>query len=295
MIKYCCPVCNKSDNSKIFLKETYDFSKIEDLDFAARPMPNHAHFAYKRCNECGALFVESALTPDELDIIYKNSSFDEKEEGCQASETYAYYTKKKITNHKGKAMDIGASEGSFLLELLKLGYEDVSGVEPTKAAIEKADPLIKDKLINSMFNADDFPKNEYDLISFFQVIEHVSNPTEVLSGIHELLREDGRIIIVCHNYRSLINRIMRGKSPIYNLEHLQIFSKKPIIKLLEKCGYSDIHTFRVTNKYALSYWVRLLPMPMRLKKITLSVLKKIRMDKIKIGIPGSNMGAVAKK
>ena len=295
MQKYCCPVCKQSDNSKIFLKGTYEFHGVDDLDFSARPIPNHAYFTYKKCKECGALFVDNALTFDELETIYTNSSFDEKDEGCQASETYARYVKKKIADIHGKAMDIGASEGSFLMELQKLGYEDVSGVEPTLAAIEKADPSIRDKLIHAMFDAKDFEKNSYDLISFFQVIEHVSDPQGVLAGIHDLLKEDGHVIIVGHNYKSLVNRLMGRKSPIYCLGHLQIFSPKSVRKLLERIGYTDIQVFRITNRYELSYWIKLSPLPLSFKKHLLSFVTKIKLDKVQISIPGSNMGIVAKK
>lgn len=285
----------QSDNATIFLKGTYEFHGVDDLDFSARPIPNHAYFTYKKCRSCGSLFVDNALTFDELETIYTNSSFDEKDEGCQASATYAHYVRKKVVGNKGKAMDIGASEGSFLSELMKIGYEDVSGVEPTLAAIEKADPSVKDKIIHAMLDANDFPDNSYDLISFFQVIEHVSDPKTVLDGIHNLLTEDGHVIIVCHNYKSLVNRIMGRKSPIYCLGHLQIFSPKSVRKMLEDIGYTDIKVFRITNKYELSYWIKLSPLPLSFKKHLLSFVTKIRLDKVKISIPGSNMGIVAKK
>ena len=295
MKEYCCPVCKRRDNGRVFLKATYEFHGVDDLDFSARPIPNHAYFTFMRCRECDSLYVEKALTFDELEAIYTASSFNEKSEGCQASETYAKYVKKKIPDIHGKAMDIGASEGSFLLELLKLGYEDVSGVEPTLEAVNKADPLVKDKIKQEMFKAENFPEDTYDLISFFQVIEHVSDPEEVLTGIRRLLKDDGRIIIVCHNYKSLINKIMGRRSPIYCLGHLQIFSPKSVRKLMEKIGYHDVDVFKVTNRYELNYWIKMSPLPSWLKNPILRFVKFIRIGGLKISIVGSNMGVVARK
>ena len=84
---------------------------------------------------------------------------------------------------------------------------------------------------------------------------------ECKDDLFKLLNKSGVLFIVCHSYNSIVNRILGMKSPIYDIEHLQIFSKKGIKKLFELSGFKNITIFTIFNSYPISYWTKLFPFP----------------------------------
>jgi len=85
------------------------------------------------------------------------------------------------------------------------------------------------------------------------------------------------------------------KSPIYDIEHLQLFSKKSIRILLEKCGFTGIKIKAVCNCYPLQYWIRLSPFPAKLKSGLISGLRKIKLDQMPIKFPAGNFAVICYK
>lgn len=193
------------------------------------------------------------------------------------------------------AMDIGTGEGSFLKELLNYGVKNVIGVEPSNEAINQADESIKKYIINGFFNADNFDDKKFDLITCFQAIEHIENPLNLFNDIYKLLNENGALFIVCHSYNYFVNRIIGMKSPIYDIEHLQIFSKKSVKRIFELSGLKNIEVFSICNNYPLSYWVKLFPFPNKIKKILLKFLNITLIGNIKIPINVGNIGCIGYK
>ena len=196
---------------------------------------------------------------------------------------------------KNIALDIGTGEGSFLKELLNYGYVKVIGIEPSTEAINQADISIKNYIINNFFRVEDFSENIFDLITCFQAIEHIENPLKLTSDIFKLLNKNGALFIVCHSYNSIVNKILGMRSPIYDIEHLQIFSKEGIKKLLELSGFKNITIFTIFNSYPISYWTKLFPFSNKIKKFLLKILNKTHIGNIKIPINVGNIGCIGYK
>ena len=68
-------------------------------------------------------------------------------------------------------------------------------------------------------------------------------------------------MIVCHDRRAPLNRALGERSPIMDIEHLQLFSQASVRALLERTGFGDIGVRRFTNRYPLHYWLKLAPVP----------------------------------
>ena len=76
---------------------------------------------------------------------------------------------------------------------------------------------------------------------------------------------------------------------------MQLFSKKSIYKLLEVSGFEDITVKSFNNRYALKYWIRLLPIPDLIKKILTKTLRILNLDQLKISINVGNLIAYGSK
>lgn len=290
--KKSCFICGRPMSLKF--KSNYSDNKTDSFAFASRKTPDYMHFDLYECQSCKVLSAEKVFETVDLNKRYKEADFDSTSEAQFASKTYIEYFVKELPQFvPEKIMDIGTGEGSFLKEAIRM-WKGVAivGVEPSEAPVKAADASIKDKIINEPFCSSNFNESEFDIVSCFQTVEHIPDSLDLLNGIHRILKHNGYAYFVCHNYRSTVNRFLGLKSPIYDIEHLQIYSKTSIKLLFEKAGYRNVKLFSIKNRYPLTYWIKLLPIPAKMK----SVINKLPFTKnLIVGINVGNIGVLAQK
>ena len=169
------------------------------------------------------------------------------------------------------------------------------GVEPSKEPISQADSSIRESIINSPFQKGMFESREFDMVSLFQTVEHIPNPLSAFREVNRILEPGGVFYVICHDYCSAVNRIMGLKSPIYDIEHLQIFSQRSIARLMKKAGFKDVRVFTIKNRYPIKYWVRLFPAPARIKNRMMKYMDQSRFGRRMFGINVGNVGIIARK
>jgi SAM-dependent methyltransferase len=123
-------------------------------------------------------------------------------------------------------------------------------------------------------------------------MEHVHDPREIAQAAFRLLRPGGAFVTVTHDYRSWVNRLLGRRSPIIDIEHMQLFSRTSIRHLFEVLGYADISVRPFQNRYALRYWTRLLPLPRKLKAMVIAAQASLGIYNAKISFNVGNLMAV---
>ncbi len=95
---------------------------------------------------------------------------------------------------KPRLLEIGCSDGAFLLEARRLGFE-VRGVDFDEAATARARAAGLDGVATASFEtfAAASP-GKFDVIVFFQTLEHLTDPRTFLALVNSLLAPGGRII-----------------------------------------------------------------------------------------------------
>lgn len=292
---YACPVCGQTDTVHLYSAANYDLSELSKFGFASRKIPEYMHYTMMECDNCKLLFAVDTLNQDQISKLYKQAGFDSQKEAEFASKTYLKYLKSRGDYPKKSAMDIGTGEGSFLHLLLEDGAKKVLGIEPSLAPIRVAGKDVQKYIRNSIFDPTDYAPESFDLITCFQTLEHIPNTLNVLSGIYTLLEKNGLFFAICHDYTSFINRVFREKSPIFDIEHLQIFSQTSIKIALEESGFCNVTAFKIKNIYPLNYWVKLLPIPKQMKKQLLKFLTITRLDRLTLAFNVGNFAVLAYK
>ncbi len=209
---------------------------------------------YYRCNSCG--LVSTYPYPDKQQIIKHYKKKFEKG-NYQLLQTYSSDYKKvyeefasileqemrknnKNLNKKMKVLDIGCFTGEFLEILLRKGV-DVYGLELQKEAVEIANKRLHGKVKRADVMTAPFPKEKFDAITLFGLIEHVTNPAKLIAQCYKLLKKDGIIMIQTPNSSSLFALIMQKYWPPYApVEHIHLFSRKSLEILLHKNNFSQI-------------------------------------------------------
>lgn len=292
-----CPVCFSNNNdSNIFLKKNINLKELNIHSFSSRKIPEFMNYELIKCSDCDLIYAINIPDLNHLYGNYSNSIFSSKKQEEEAADTYFKILNKCVKfKNKNKAFEIGSSSGSFLAKLKKLGFKKVRGVEPSYSSINSANEEIKKSLLQGFFENPSLFYGDQDLICCFMTLEHVYNPLAVLDKCYKMLNNNGKLIIVVHNHNYILNRILGKKSPIIDIEHLQLFSEKSIIKALENSKFSKIKTQRIVNSYNLSYWLSLLPLTKTYKKKILSFIKFIKFNNLKISINVGNIMVIANK
>jgi SAM-dependent methyltransferase len=138
-----------------------------------------------------------------------------------------------------KILDLGCGTGNFINELKKRGC-DVWGVDIDKNAIEFIKKHFRLENVYAMsfdefFKLPNLPK--FDVITFFEVIEHIDNPLEFIQNVRKLLKEDGMIVLSTPSReRYFVNYLQADFPP----NHLTRWNEKAISNLFRKINFEVI-------------------------------------------------------
>ena len=111
------------------------------------------------------------------------------------------------------------------------------------------------------FSAGVLPDESFTLISCMQTIEHVLDPLEICRDAVRALAPNGALLIACHDRRAFTARVLKQRSPIFDIEHVQLFSPRSMRALLGSAGLERVDVRPLRNRYPLRYWLQLAPAP----------------------------------
>jgi SAM-dependent methyltransferase len=284
-----CPVCGADGKASIFAESNYDSSQVTSFSFSSRKLPELMHYRLLRCLVCDALYANPAPDLGTLARAYGEADFDSGEESGYAARTYARLLPRLGIKDKAGALDIGTGDGAFLRCLLDAGFTEVQGVEPSLAPIKAAPPSIRGLIRYGLFNSADYQPNSLSLVTCFQTMEHLDQPRAVCEASYRLLKPGGAFYTVCHDYCSLSAKILRRRSPIFDIEHLQLFSQKSLKHLLESQGFDHVQVFPISNRYPLQYWMKIFPVPAPLKRSMIAAVKALGAGVVPVALRAGNV------
>lgn len=132
-------------------------------------------------------------------------------------------------------LDVGCGAGTLLRAALGRGWQAI-GTEVSVGAVEagRADGL--DVRLGELRDIA-LPEQGFDVVSVVEVLEHVADPAGVISDSARALRPGGGLYVTTPHGRGISARLLRsGWSAVAPPEHLQLFSVKGLISLLESAG-----------------------------------------------------------
>ena len=292
-----CPICPGAATSRPYAQANIDTRKLNNFAYSSRKTPEYMHYRLEECTQCDLIYAADIPSTNYLGQAYLEADFASSLEAHYASRTYQTVVAKLQTKLPDKigALDIGAGDGCFLEKLLELGFSHVQGVEPSTAPIRAAKTEIRPLIKHSLFKAQDYPQESYSLITCFQTIEHVDDPLELARSAAKLLKPQGALLIICHNRRSLVNTLLGAKSPIRDIEHLQLFSPQSARRLMEQAGYINIQVRPIVNRYPLDYWFRLVPLSQGTKSKLTAIATRLGIIQLPLPMPVSNLAVLGYK
>jgi len=287
-----CPVCHTgSEKAKLFVEQNIDPAKLSGFSFSSRKEPEFMCHRLVQCPNCDLVYVDMPPGEDELAHAYHVADYDSSEEANDAAAAYLRAIQPalgKLARHQS-ALEIGTGTGIFLERLSQAGFTQLVGVEPSSAAIAAAPEHRREWIREGIFEESDFHPGSFDLICCFMTMEHVHDPEVVARSAFRLLRPGGAFVTVTHDYRGMVNRLLGKRSPIIDIEHMQLFSPASVRYLFESAEYTDVSVRAFVNTYSLRYWMRLAPLPRGIKSGLSGLMGAVGLDNVKLGVNVGNL------
>jgi SAM-dependent methyltransferase len=158
----------------------------------------------------------------------------------------------KLNPTKGKMLDIGAATGFFLDLARQRGWEP-HGVEPSDhaASIGRAKGI---DVITGTLDDCRFPDHFFDVITLWDVIEHLPEPRKALATVRRLVKPKGIIVINTPDSGSMLSKTLGTKwHLVVPPEHLNLFHRKSLQLLLEESGFSVLQTDTIGKRFTIQY------------------------------------------
>ena len=228
-------------------------------------------FQVVRCGACGLVYVTPRLRPEILLRVYDGSYWKSESPSTRGYADYAgdaplylktFEKRMGLVEHyvagPGRALDVGCAAGFFLKVLRDRGWE-ADGVElsPDIATHAREAYGFPHVHVGELDTAP-FPEASYDLVTLWDLVEHVPDPVALLRRAVRFLREGGHLVVETQNVASLFARLLGQRWQHYkHLEHLYHFQPDTLARLLRQAGLEIVaSTWRYAGKHVSLGFVR---------------------------------------
>lgn len=217
-----CGICGSSESENLILKEKYlDYTLFE-------------------CLKCKGQFWDPMKGPGnewyEKDDRY---SFRNRKPLKSVEKNHQEFLK-DLPAKGGRLLDVGMGTGNFLATAIKNGY-DGWGIDFDRDAIETAKKVFN---LNNVYDLDidgaikQFGPSSFDVLTMFEVVEHLENPADFMGKAKQLLRSGGYLALSVP-YRNAADFLMPHDKPP---RHLTRWDEKAMKIFLESCGFTIVRS-----------------------------------------------------
>jgi 2-polyprenyl-3-methyl-5-hydroxy-6-metoxy-1,4-benzoquinol methylase len=221
-------------------------------------------FEVVRCSGCSLVYVTPRLKAEYLTDVYDKDYWKSPSPkdrgyadyvGAQSLYLRTYEKRfrlvRRFAPEPGRALDVGCAAGFFLKVMSDRGWQ-VAGVELSPEIARHAHEVYGlDAIHTGVLETAPFDPASFDLVTCWDVVEHVPDPVGLLRKVSSLLKPGGHVIIETQNVESWFAKLLGPKWQHYkHLEHLYHFSPRTIRLLLEKAALELCHqTARFGGKH----------------------------------------------
>ncbi len=203
-----------------------------------------------RCKDCGFIFSFPQPSLETLKKLYSESYFVSRQSVATGYDDYIrdeenirrtfqkrFRTIDRFQTKPGRVLDIGCAAGFFLAVARERGWE-VKGIEISDYAAAYARKSGADVYCGPLESFEPSGEKLFDVVTLWDVIEHVRQPRRDLEKIYRLLKPGGWLVLATPDVDSLTHWLFRERwMGFKDEEHLFFFSGKSMTQLLKQCGF----------------------------------------------------------
>lgn len=220
-----CILCNKDSLTKLFTKTRWDIVK---------------------CNNCNLIFANPLPAESEIEAFYNNYSNESSEERINKYLRLKTSREKrnrrklklleKIQGGKGRILDIGCGLGLFVKGAASMGWI-AHGVDFDRDLVEYGKKTFNLNLHCGELEKAKFPDKYFDVITMYNLLDHLREPIKFLKEVKRILKDGGVIYLNVHDAGGWKAKRYGSEWDAYCPPgHLYYYSHETLKKLLGKAG-----------------------------------------------------------
>ena len=220
-------------------------------------------FQTLRCDSCGTIFVYPDPTPEETSRIYEKGYFcgggscggytdyDEDKKAMEAVFRKIVSVLREQNGGPGSLLDVGAATGYFVALARDSGW-DAQGLEISAYAVQTANqkhlPVVQGTLLSFA------PSGTFDVVTLWDVFEHLTQPQEHLKAVLRLLKPGGIFALITPKADALWARLTGARwHLLIPPEHVICYSTTGIRRILEANGFEVSAISAVAKRFSIPY------------------------------------------
>jgi SAM-dependent methyltransferase len=217
-----------------------------------------------RCLFCKTLFLYPLPKSSETEAVYGKEYFAGGKEGfgyvdydADKEAMRAVFEKYltdfvRILGKTGRLLDIGAATGYFMRIAETKGWK-VHGIEISAYAAELGKSRGLD-IETGTVHQTTFAKESFDLVTMWDVVEHMPDPILDIKKIRTLIKPNGLVAINTPDSGSLFARILGSRWHLFvPPEHIFYFNRNSLRMLLERNGFEVLEVGCVGKRFTVEY------------------------------------------
>jgi 2-polyprenyl-3-methyl-5-hydroxy-6-metoxy-1,4-benzoquinol methylase len=202
------------------------------------------HHTIVQCRRCGLVYTNPRL--DKCDILdtyraVQDPLYVEEREGRVLTFERHLRPLEKMTGlpNERPLLDVGCYIGVFVGIAARHGWE-AWGLEPCRWAVEQGHSQGL-HIVQGTLDTAALPEEYFEVITLWDVIEHLTDPCRALQHAHRLLRPGGWVVVHTIDIESCFARLMGSRWPWLMEMHIYYPSRHTLRRMLEQCGFSVFH------------------------------------------------------
>jgi SAM-dependent methyltransferase len=247
-----CPIC-ESNSIRTYVDapdETLSPTSLGSSRLAV------SHGTILRCRSCGFGFLASRLSEKRLAELYSQLDHQMYEAEAQGRARTAIQHFKIVHRFvaAGSLLDVGCASGGFLRVCQQNGFR-VTGVEPATGLAKMAREAIcgKGEVFCATLQDASLRQASFDVVTLWDVLEHVQEPMEFLRLCGSLLKRGGYLFANVPDLGSFQARILGRRWPLLLPEHFNYFTRKSLTLCAEKAGLELLRFGRRPAFFTIGY------------------------------------------
>lgn len=214
------------------------------------------------CESCGLLYENPREPEQDIEAQYEqveDPTYEREKEG--RFRTFAG-TLEHLEAHTrpGKILDVGCYMGLFLDVARKRGWE-THGVEPSAWGSRRAQEK-GHAVINAPLRKANLPAESFDMVTLWDVIEHLHDPLGQLREMYRVLKPGGIFGLSTMDAGSLFAKLAGRRWPWFMRMHLYYFTRGSLTRMLQTAGFEvlqvETHKRVVSLRYLMEKGAALL-------------------------------------
>ena len=247
-----CPSCGRDDFEVLFDSNMGIFDLQEGIE-TLYMIPGGKYGRHVRCQSCEFIYVNpiekaSKISEDYSQMESADVSIIRRSRLRATKSQLGLIEKYKNGTH---LLDIGCGEGFFLYNASKAGY-NARGIELSQYAVGYAKSEFGLDIEAGCFREAQFPENYFDVVTMWQVLEHMPYPLSILKDAHRILKPGGLLAVSTPDIGGIPARVLRRRWWNIRRIHINQFTTETLMNMLQSAGLKGVSSTSYKESISIS-------------------------------------------